>query len=53
MEQNCYGKWLIIYNKIILDRFTDFAVERQFNCHATEAGFAGDIGTIEIWLIDW
>ena len=29
----------------------DFAVEHWFGCHATESGFAGDIGAIEVWLI--
>ena len=33
--------------------FSDFAVEYQFDCCATESSFAGDIGAIEIWLIDW
>ena len=28
------------------------AVERCFGGHATEPGFAGDIGAIEVWLID-
>ena len=31
----------------------DFAVEHWFGCRATEPGFAGDIGAIEVWLIDW
>ena len=30
--------------------FLDFAVEHWFG---TEPGFAGDIGAIEVWLIDW
>ena len=33
--------------------FLDFAVEHWFGCRATEPGFAGDIGAIEDWLIDW
>ena len=33
--------------------FLDFAVEHWFGCCATESGFTGDIGTIEVWLIDW
>ena len=33
--------------------FLDFAVEHWFGCHATEPGFAGDIGAIKVWLIDW
>ena len=32
--------------------FINFAVEHWFGCHATEPGFAGDIGAVEIWLID-
>ena len=28
--------------------FFNFAVEHQFGCHATEPGFAGDIGALEI-----
>ena len=35
------------------NHFIDFAVEHRFGCRATEPGFAKDIGTIEIWLIDW
>ena len=30
--------------------FFDFAVEHQFSLRATEPGFAGDIGAVEIWL---
>ena len=33
--------------------FLDSAVEHWFGCRATEPGFAGDIGAIETWLIDW
>ena len=33
--------------------FLDFAVEHWFGCRATGPGFAGDIGAIEVWLIDW
>ena len=33
--------------------FNDFAFEHRSGCCATEPGYAGDIGTIEIWLIDW
>ena len=33
--------------------FLDFAVEHWFGCRAAEPGFAGDIGAIEVWLIDW
>ena len=32
--------------------FLYFAVEHCFGCHATEPGFAGDIGAIEVRLID-
>ena len=32
--------------------FNDFAFEHRFGCCATEPGYAGDIGAIEIWLID-
>ena len=31
----------------------DFAFEHRSGCCATEPGYAGDIGAIEIWLIDW
>ena len=31
----------------------DFAFEHRSGCCATESGYAGDIGAIEIWLIDW
>ena len=33
--------------------FIDFAVEHWFGCRATEPGYVGHIGAIEIWLIDW
>ena len=33
--------------------FLYFAVEHWFGCRAIEYGFAGDIGAIEVWLIDW
>ena len=33
--------------------FLDFAVEHWFGCRATEPGFTGDIGAIEVSLIDW
>ena len=38
---------------MLWNRFLDFAVEHWFGCRATEPGFAGDIGAIEVWLIDW
>ena len=31
----------------------DFVFEHQSVCCTTEPGYAGDIGAIEIWLIDW
>ena len=31
----------------------DFAFEHRSGCCATEPGYAGNIGAIEIWLIDW
>ena len=31
----------------------NFAVEHWFSCCTTKPGFAGDIGALEIWLIDW
>ena len=33
--------------------FLDFAIEHWFGCCTTEPGFAGNIGAIEVWLIDW
>ena len=33
--------------------FLDFAVAHWFGCCATEPGFAGDIGSLEVWLMDW
>ena len=33
--------------------FLDFAVKHCFGCRTTEPGFTGDIGAIEVWLIDW
>ena len=32
--------------------FLDFAVEHWLGCFSTKPGFVGDIGAIEIWLID-
>ena len=32
--------------------FLDFAVEHWFGCRTTEPGLHGDIGAIEVWLID-
>ena len=33
--------------------FNDFAFEHRSGCCTTEPGYAGDIGAIEMWLIDW
>ena len=33
--------------------FLDFAVEHWLGCRATEPGFAGDIGAIEVWLMTY
>ena len=33
--------------------FIDFAFEHWFSCCTNEPVFAGGIGAIEIWLIDW
>ena len=33
--------------------FFEFAVEQWFSWGTTESDLAGDIGAIEIWLIDW
>ena len=38
---------------LALHRFLEFAVEHWFGCRATGPGFTGDIGAIEVWLIDW
>ena len=38
---------------MLLNGFNDFAFEHRSGCCATEPGCAGDIGAIEIWLIDW
>ena len=32
--------------------FINFCVEHWFGCRTTESGFTGDIGAIDIWLID-
>ena len=31
----------------------DFAFEHRSGCCATDPGYAGNIGAIEVWLIDW
>ena len=33
--------------------FITFAVEYRFGCNATELGFAGNIGAIKMYLVDW
>ena len=51
-------RWLQTYTStpncslIIRNCLIDFAVEHRFSCCATEPGCAGDIGAIEIWLIE-
>ena len=40
-------------SSLLRNCFLDFAVEHWFGCRATEPGFGGEIGTIEVWLIDW
>ena len=46
-------QWVINMIELWRNCFLDFAVEHWFVCRATEPGFAGDIGAIEVWLIDW
>ena len=38
---------------ILRNSFNDFVFEQWSGCCATEPGYAGDIGAIEILLIDW
>ena len=38
---------------MLRNSLSDFVFEHQSGCCATEPGYAGDIGAIEIWLIDW
>ena len=40
-------------SNLLRNFFLDFVVEHWFGCRATQPGFAGDIGAIEVWLIDW
>ena len=54
-----HGSWRIKWNWIqikqnysLLGKHNDFVFEHQSGCCATEPGYAGDIGAIEIWLID-
>ena len=37
---------------MLWDCFIDFAIEHQFGCGITVPGLVGNIGGIEIWLID-
>ena len=38
---------------MLRNSLNDFVFEHRFGCYATGPGYAGDIGAIEIWLIDW
>ena len=38
---------------MLRNSFDNFVFEHRSGCCATEPGYAGDIGAIEIWLIDW
>ena len=38
---------------LLPNSFIDFAFRHWFGCCATEPGYPGDIGAVEIWLIDW
>ena len=38
---------------MLRNSLNDFVFEHQSGCCATKPGYAGDIGSIEIWLIDW
>ena len=38
---------------MLRNSLNDFVFEHRSGCCATEAGHAGDMGTIEIWLIGW
>ena len=42
-------------NRVLMLRnsLNEFVFEYRSGCCATEPGYAGDIGDIEIWLIDW
>ena len=37
----------------VTESLNNFVFEHRSGCCATESGYAGDIGAIEIWLIDW
>ena len=43
----------IYYNCLLINFSCSSAFEHWFGCRATEPGCAGDIGAIEVWLIDW
>ena len=38
---------------MVRDSLNDFVFEHRSGCCPTEPGYAGDIGAIESWLIDW
>ena len=38
---------------MLRNSLNDFVFEQQSGCCTTEPGYTGDIGAIEIWLIDW
>ena len=38
---------------MLRNSLNDFAFEHRSGCYATEPGYAGGIGAIKIWLIDW
>ena len=38
---------------LLQNSLNDFVLEHRSGCCATEPGYAGDIGAIGIWLIDW
>ena len=38
---------------MLRNSLNDFVFEHRSGCCATEPGYAGDIGAIKIWLIDW
>ena len=48
IDSNTHGSPLML-----LKWFIDFPFKHRFGYRATEPGFPGDIGTEEIWLIDW
>ena len=38
---------------MLRNSLNDFVFEHRSGCCATKPGYAGDIGAIQIWLIDW